>query len=146
MNIKNFQPFKILILNYCFSLIILAFRDTVSLFAYVPLIILILIIPISVTIIVLLLFFLKMKKKWIYTKSYWKELNVFELIGAIILEGAFIFGLFLAWFSFEENDVTNVVLFIIIAIISNLIFIGYLVLWIKNKIDMKIVPNYEEKL
>jgi len=130
MNIKKIQSAKILILIYCISLIALAVRD----FNYIyvvnyPLFYFLFLIPLIIAIITILAIILKRKKKLFYAFLNTKEMNVPELLGIIVLEGAFIFGLILAFYGFPEGFNSDF-LFPAVTIMSNLFFLVYISLWI----------------
>ena len=130
MNPRKVQSVKLLILTYCFSLIVLAVRDFDYIYIEQPVYFyVIFLIPIIIAVVTLLFFIMKRNRKLVYLFFDVDELGVFELIGVLILTGLYIFGLVFAWHGVDVNTSLNIVLFVIVSIISLSGTLAYVFFW-----------------
>ncbi|MCE7741870.1 MAG: E3 ubiquitin protein ligase [Candidatus Heimdallarchaeota archaeon] len=138
MNIRKLQPVKLLVLSYCISLIALAVRDFRYIYVdQIAYFFVIFLTPIIITAVTIVAYELK-RRRLIHFERIFTEYSVLELIGVILLEGAYIFGLFMAWHGVSLLTTSNFVLFVIIAIFSNSLFVVYLVLWINHRLSKRL--------
>ncbi len=130
MNPRKVQPFKLLLFVYCISLISLAARDFNYIYIQEPIYFYLnFLIPLIIAVVTSVFYIMKLSRKLVYMFFDVKELGVFELIGVFFLEAVYIFSLFMVWHSVNVLTVLNIVLFVIIAIISNAAFLVYFYYW-----------------
>ena len=134
---RKFPIVKFLVIAYCLSLISLLLIEgyDITKNGNLPSFVMLFIIPLIVSIIVLAAWISKGFKLWFYKKKINIENSFYEVIGVLLLQAAYCFGLTAAWYNLTSIDLTALFVYVFAVIIPTTIFLIYFVNLFRKRLD-----------
>lgn len=131
---RNFPIVKFLIILdgiALVSLLLTAGYKITLMFNY-PSFVLLFIVPIVIVALVLFEWGFSILWNWVRNENVKLENSFLEFIGVLILQAAYCFGLIAAWYNFFLITYPILAAYILVVIITSLVFLIYIYIWVKN--------------